>query len=49
MYKFIVTGEYNSSEPITKEEYEKLINCLALCGVNKVGIQLEDNDMQEEE
>ena len=29
MAKIIITGEYNSDEPVTEEEYEMLMVCLA--------------------
>lgn len=44
MAKIIITCEYNSDEPITEEEYEMLMSCLAQCGINEVTIEDKGKD-----
>jgi hypothetical protein len=42
MAKIIITGEYNSNEPITEDEYEMLMDCLAQCGISEIDIKEEE-------
>ena len=44
MAKIIITGEYNSDEPVTEEEYEMLMDCLAQCGISEVTIEDKGKD-----
>ena len=44
MAKIIITGEYDSDEPITEKEYEMLLDCLAQCGINAVTIEDKGKD-----
>jgi len=39
MDKIIITGEYDSNEHVTEEEYEMLMNCLAQCGISEITIE----------